>query len=263
MAVYKTSWLVGSVRDLPAQTFQADGVGAQVPAGNYYLASPISALSLIFAFRLALEAAGVSDPVISMTRSRHVRVTAGEPFTVTWGSATRLRDLLGYEADLADLGAHQATRVSPLLWSPGRPGRSDLSPLRTRGIRRPLSYYATSPSDGSTTVVTHGAREFQKLAWLNIDTDRIQTPGEFGGEWVRFFDEVLGAGASLYHIPEVIEDAQTSVFAATLLGGLGPYVFSPSSRSTAWSYDRSRGFEWTDRRADIDLPLHVVPQYQT
>jgi hypothetical protein len=263
VAVFRSSWLIGSVRDLPVQNFEADGVAASVATGNYYLAGPVTALSLRAAFQAALIAAGVADALVVITQSRTVRITASETFTLEWGDATRLRDLLGFSADLLNLDTHQAPLVSPLLWSPARPGRSMLSPQLTRGIRRPLNYYAVSPSDGSVTVVSHGAREYQRLEWSMIANDRIFTTDELGGEFVSFFEEVLAKGASFYHYPEVVEDASVSATTATLLPFLGPYVFSPKARATTWAYDRADGFKWTDRRQDIDLDIHVTPQYPT
>lgn len=248
---------------MPAQTFKADGVDAVVAAGNYYLQSPVSALTLLAVFRQALLDAGVADATAVLTRSRHVRLTASESFTVEWGAATQLRDLLGFTGDLPNLAAHQATLVSPLLWSPARPSSSMLSPTLTTGMRRPLSYFAVSPSDGSTTVVTHGSRVYQRLTWINVDNARVFTLAELGGEYIKFFETVLAQGCSLYHFPDVVEDAVTSSVSVTLLPYLGPYVLSPANRAATWVYDRSKGFEWTDRRQDIDISLHVVPQYPT
>lgn len=266
MATFRSSWLVGSVRDLPEQVFEADGVAAVLPAGSYYLTNPVTAdLSLLWAVRLALIAAGVSDANAYLSQSRQVVLEASEPFTVTWGSASRLRDLLGFTADLPNADEHLAPLPTPLVWSPARPMRSELSPIGTRGIARPLSYFAASPSDGSNSTITHGAREFQKLTALNIANDRIFTKDQKGGEYVRFFTEVLSTGASLYHFPGTGESATPTTNPVTLVGGLGlgPYTFSPSGRAASWVYDRSKGFEWTDSRQDIDISLHVVPEYPT
>ena len=263
MATFHSSWLIGSVRDLPAQTFEADGVEAVVAAGNYYLQSPVSAMTLLVAFRQALLDAGVADVTAVLTQSRHVRLTASESFTVEWGAATQLRDLLGFDDDLPNLAAHQATLVSPLLWSPATKLASQLSPQLTTGIRRHQSYYAVSPSDGATTVVTHGSRLFQRLTAINIANERMFTLDELGGEYVKFFDTVLAQGGSLYFFPDVVEDASPSTTSVTLLPYLGPYVLSPSGRAATWVYDRSKGFEWTDRRQDITIDLHVPPQYPT
>lgn len=263
MTLFHSAWLIGSVRDLPEQEFEADGAPATLAAGDYYLIGPSTALSLAHQFALSLQAAGVDDAAAVLTRSRKIKLTASESFTVDWGTATRLRDLLGFDDDLASLGQHIAPLVSPLLWSPGKPTKSELSPHGIRGMVRPLSYFGVSPADGSATVVTHGSREFQRLSWTVIENERIWTAQQLGGEFVEFFAEVLAKGASLYHYPDVFEDSETSTTMASIVDGLGPYVFSPDRRAATWVYDRTKGFDWTDRRQDIDLSLHVVPQYET
>lgn len=263
MATFSSAWLLGSVRDLAAQSFTADGDPATLAAGDYYISCATAALSLCAQVQASIIAAGVAGAQVFLTQFLRVRITAPGAFPIVWGTATELRRLLGFTADLASATAHNAPNISPLLWSPGKPTTYEMAPRGVAGMRRYLSYYAVSPLDGSTSVITHGSRTFAKFSWNYVDVLRVLTSNGSGGEWGVFFGEVLAKGASFLLVEGVTESNVVVSTAASLTPELGPYVLSPDKRAASWDYKRSAGFDWCDKRANLDLPAHVVPEYDT
>lgn len=257
MASYSSAWIVGSVKGL-AYYFTVDAA-VQTVTGDRYLYHSTGSLSILDALRAGMVAAGYAGASAVLTRDRRVKLSSGAGnFAITWDS-TGLRDLLGWTADLSGAASYTAPNPSALLWSPAKPLRPELAPRGTLGIPRPLSYFTTS-SDGSTFVVSHGERIDQRFTCGMVAVDRVYTSSLVGGEWARLFRDSLAKGYSFYVYPEVVEDPGSST-TATLSDGLGPYAFSPSGRAPSWSYVRSRGMEWCDKRADVDFACRVVPEY--
>lgn len=258
MATYSTAWLIGSVKGL-AYYFSVDA-SLQSVTSDRYLYHPTGSLSILDAIRAGMVAAGYAGASAVLTRDRRVKLSSGAGnFGITWDS-TGLRDLLGFTGDLSGAATYTATNPPALLWSPAKPLRPELSPRGTTGIPRPLAYFTASPSDGSTFVVSHGERIDQRFTCGMVAVDRVFTSSLVGGEWARLFRDSLAKGYSFYVYPDVTEDPGSST-AATLSNGLGPYALSPSGRAPTWSYSRSRGMEWCDKRADVDFPCRVVPEY--
>lgn len=258
MASYTTAWIIGSIKGL-SYYFSVDA-GLQSVTGDRYLYHATGSLSILNAIRAGMVAAGYAGATAVLTRDRRVKLSSGAGnFTITWDS-TALRDLLGFTANLSGASSYTATDVSPLLWSPAKPLKPELSPIGTAGIRRPLTYATISPADGSAFAVSHGSRQWQRFTCSHVAIDRVFPADEAPGSWISFFDESAGKLCSFYVYPEVVEEAGSST-TATLADGLGPYVLTPSGRAPSWSYSRSRGFEWCDRRADVDFACHVVPEY--
>ena len=258
--MYTCAWLIGSVKSLPEQSVDIDGVAQILATGNYHLAHG-TAPALLTSLIAMLTAAGVPAPTASITRDRRVKLTAGAVFAIDWGLAGEtLRDLLGFDADLAGSLVYIAPLVSPLHWSPTKPLRSEMAPRGARGIRRPLAYYSMSPTDGSAFVVSHGERVDQSFSCSHVPTDRIQTPEELGGEWAAFFLAVVARGYLFTVYLDVVENPGSTT-TADLDNPLGPYVATPAGRAASWSYARSKGFEWTDRRADWSISCRVAPEY--
>lgn len=260
---YRTAWLIGSYAALPVQSFTVNASAQAVAANDYYLFSTTNALSLLAQVKDAMTAAGVTNPVVVLQQNRKIRLSADSAFSVTWGTATLLRDLLGFAGDLPSLVSHQASAISPLLWSPGRQESSMLTPLGVRGHVEYLTRQSVSPYSGRTETLTHGSREFQRF-WLPlVQTDRVHTSTNAGGTWMRWFAEVAVKGANWFLYRNVLEDAASTV--ATPLGGvsLGPYVYSAKAKGVSWTFTRSKGLERTEAAADIDIPCHVVPEYDS
>jgi hypothetical protein len=254
---YLTAWIIGSIKSLDyALTVNAS---AQTVTGSRYLYHPTLSLSILGGIVAAMTAAGVAGAAAVLTQDRRVKISAGGTFSITW-TDTGLRDLLGFTGNLAAAASYTATNVSPLLWSPAKPLRPELSPRGTAGLRTPLAYYTQSPYDGSTFVVSHGSRVDQRYSCGMVAIDRVFTDDEAGGEWVRFFNDCAAKGYSFYVYQDVTEESGSTT-TATLTGGLGPYVLTPQGRAPTWSYARSRGFDWCDKRADIAWACRTVPEY--
>ena len=266
---WRTCWLIGSYAQMPEQEFEVNGNPVTVPAGNYYLYDADGALSLLEAFRLACLD-GFANVVVGLRQTRLVKVGAFVDFAVTWGTATLLRDLLGFTTDLAGQQVYDAPNIAPLLWSPARTESSALSPLGIRGQRVAAVYQSQSPYDGTTENISHGAREYQRFFWRNVAYDRVWTADEKGGEWVRWWAQVAVPAArwklyspisgSLHGLAESTSDVAVDLSG---VAPLGPYVVTAEKRGVNWDYTRSRGLEWTDRRADLEVQAHVCPEYTT
>lgn len=228
--MYTTAWLIGSIRGLTPGPVTIASSFQVIPPGSYYLSSASTSLSLLAALVARMLAAGLALPSAVLTRDRKVKLGAAAPFSLAWGANTALRDLLGFSADLAGASQYVAPLSSPLLWSPAKPIKSEASPRGTLGIRRPLAYYSMSPTDGSTFVVSHGDRIDQAFSCTHIQTSRMQTAKEAGGEWARFFQGVISTGASFFVYLDVLEDPGATT-TASLSDGLGPYVNTPTGLS--------------------------------
>lgn len=261
---YVTSWLVGSVAALPDQVLEVDGDEFTLDSGAYYLMDALDSLSLIATFEALLTAAGVADASVFMTKSRHVRITSSGTFAVTWGASTRLRDLLGFTGNLSGASAYQATLVSPLLWSPAKPESSTMAPFGTRGMKVYTTMQSVAPYSGRTQQVSHGYREYNAWFWLNVAISRVWTQSEAPGEFVRWFAEIATTSSRWKLYSQISEEATTSSLPVTIsYGGQGPFIYSATRKGVNWSYQRSKGLEWCDRRADIEISAHVCGEYVT
>lgn len=254
---YPTAWCIGSARSLDLDLSISGS--PQTITGDLYLHHPTSTLSLLGRMVAKMTAAGVAGAAAVLTQDRRVKLSAGGTFSVTWTDVA-LRELLGFSGNLAAASSYTATLISPLLWSPAKPLMSELSPQGTIGIVRPLSYFSSSPSDGSTFVASHGTRTDQRWSATHIAVDRWLTASGLGGEWMTWWTRVAAAGYSFYVYPTVTEEAGSTT-TATLTGGLGPYAWTPSGRAPQTEYRRSAGFAFSDRRADVTIPCRVVPEY--
>lgn len=260
MGAFRTSVLIGSYASLPLQFMSIDGLAKLVPAGSYYLYDQIGALSLLEQVRLAMVSAGLVGATVTLRMNRKVRIAAPGAFDLTW-SSTLLRNLLGFENNLVGLATYDAESISPLLWSPGTPEK----PLMTRaGITgHPVHIISqnVAPYSGRTEGVSHGIRYFNEFSWLNIDTDRVITSAGANGEFATWFNLVPARSArfKLYH--DASENPDSTAPMSTLTQPLGPYIYSSDRKGVGWKYGRSKGFEWTDQCNDIDMPVHVCPEY--
>ena len=256
----RTAWVIGSVKNGTFQ-YKLNGAGvATMFSGSRYLQHASTGLSIVKGLQASLLGEGVDDLVVRITRARKVVISASEPFDINWDDFF-LGGLLGFTANCVGGMSYTAQQISPLLFSPGKPLLSEMSPAGTYGLKRPLAYYTMSPTDGSTFVVTHGYRIDQRFSATHVDIERVYTKLQLGGEWVKWFDEVPAKGYQFHVYPEVLEEDTTTT--ATLGAGLGPYGWVPNGRAPAWDYKRARGFEWTDFLADVSLVCRDVPEYGT
>ena len=176
MAAIYSAWFIGSVT-IAAQTFTVNGVAVVVPAGTYYLSDPTAGLSLLAATAAAMvpQAAGATAVLLG---SGKCRLTATGNFTVTWGTATTLRDLLGFTGNLAAAATYTASLYSDLWWSPGKPALFALSPLgitgQTRYILSQSAYTGKGSQHRTGRVCTSASRSPTSIA--SGSKQRTQTP---------------------------------------------------------------------------------------
>ena len=243
---------------LPEQDVTIQGSAKTVPAGSYYLTDAVAGLSLLAKVQAAMVAAGVAGASAVMLVNRKVRLSAAGVFSVTWTDPL-LASLLGYSANLVGLSSYVAPSISPLFWSPGTPGKSAFR-KGLIGMPEALVYQSVSPYSGRTEHVSHGTRVYNRFTWSYIDADRIVTAGALGGEFATWHaNVVVPAGrCKIYH--DVQEDPN-AVTVATMSTPLGPYIYSADRKGVSWVYDRSKGFDWTDVACDIDMSVHVCPEY--
>lgn len=253
-------WLIGSARDL-ASPLTVNGSPQTVEGEGRYLYHPTAALSLLGGVRAAMSAAGVGVASATLLQNRKVRLSGAAPFSIVWGDSI-LSELLGFTSDLAASASYTADLISPLVWSGLRRLRPELSPRGVRGMPQPLNQYAMSPYDGTTSVVSWGTRRDQRWTVGHVPIDRIMTADNLGGEFGRFFSDVLAVGAS-FNLHENVTEAPASTSAASLGSPLGPWVYLPAGRSPGWAYRRARAFGYVDKWCDLDLSARDAPEYAT
>lgn len=257
---FYSAWFVGS-RTLGLQLFSINGSAASIPAGTYYLTDPTAALSLLDAMVTAMGAALLFAPTAELLGSGKVRLTAAGAFPIVWGSATLLRDLLGFEGDLAASASHTATRKSPLWWSPGKPALFALTPLGVTAAPRYLLAQSVSAYSGRAESTSHGSRGYQRFPFEKVDSERMRTPDELGGEYGVWFEAVAVKSARFKVYRDAVEDpASTSPFTYDTVHG--PYV-QPLGTAPEWAYQRSSGHTWTDYTCDITVAATVCPEIET
>jgi hypothetical protein len=255
MPAVASSWLIGSIT-IPQQDFTSNGFACSVPAGTYYLYHSTSALSLVNQFDGTIEnETGVSANQTRLRRSRLLLSSWTAPVSVTWGSATQLRDLLGYTGNLGAGTDHLATNISPLLWSPGYPA----TPKTIPGVLGyPVDHKTQYKSDDGSQLHTdfYSEETWQDLEWTHIVPSRMRVAtGTGGGTFHEFYRQVTRIGSRFFHYESVTEDTSDSTTEATLTGGLGPYV----TRELSGDYYERR-VQGADISSPLRLPLHVVDE---
>lgn len=254
-----TAWIIGSIADLPENDVTFNASAEAVPAGDYYLYDATNALSLLYQVQQAMTSAGVADAAVVLTKGRKVKLSSSGAFSVTWDD-TQLRNLLGFTGNLAAATSHVATNVSPLLWSPARTEDTPIAPLGTQGHKVFGTFTTVSALDGTTEATQHGSRRYNRFVFRHVNTERVWTTTEANGEFFVWWANV-GSLAARWKLYRNVAEDTASTSSVSLGSPLGPYVVSAEKRSPTWTYDRARGFEWTDARADVDIPCHVVPEY--
>jgi hypothetical protein len=259
---FLSAWLIGSYASLPQQALTVNASPQTVPAGNYYLRDSAAALSLLEKVKAAMTTAGVGAASAVLTQDRRVKLSGGANFSITW-TDTLLRNLLGFsQGNLAGAASYVAASISPLLWSPGRPESPMLAPLGVRGAKVHTVYQAVSPYSGLTQSVSHGYREYNRFMFANIDVDRVRTATDEGGTFACWFENVAVPSAR-WKLYRNVSETPGSTATATLSAPLGPYIYSAQGKGPTWSYNRSRGFEWVDQCADIDISCHVTEDFSS
>lgn len=263
MAEYRAAWLIGSIEGMPSQSIKIDGSPFSPTGSNFYLYDATAARSLITAMGALLTSAGVAGPLAYIRRSGYVYLASSGVFTVSWGTSTVMRDLLGFTGNLVGSASYVAPLKSPLLWMPGKPETPMGHRLGTVGQKVNTQYQAVSAYTGRAESVSHGSRTYARYSFPMVDTELVVTTTNEGGTFARWWDEIAMTSARWKLYRDVGEDpAGTTAVHGDLDEPLGPYVCSNTSgNSPRWAFDPSKGFERTDARADIDLRAHLVAEY--
>jgi hypothetical protein len=258
MASFYSAWFIGSIV-LPEQAFTVNGVLVVVAAGTYYLSDPTAGLSLLAAVRAAMlpQAAGATAVLLG---SGKVRLAAAGAFSITWGAATLLRDLLGFAVGLAASSSYTAPSKSDLYFSPGKPALFALSPLGVDGQDRYILSQSVSAYSGRAESTSHGSRVFQRFTFEKVDSERLRSPSAAGGEFGNWFALVAVRSARWKLYRDAVEDAAATT-AFTFDTVHGPYIL-PLGRSAEWDYKRSSGHTWTDYTCDLAVDAHVCPEIE-
>jgi len=241
-----TAWLVGSVRWTADVGVTIDASSQSVAAGSYYLEDSTNSLSLLERLKGAMDLAGVSGASVTLTRAGRVRIQASSAFSITW-TDVRLRDALGFASNVTSQTDVTAGNQSPLLWSPDTPERPS-APKGVQGHRIPDTVVNSSRSGLTTSFTTHNTMVVNEFTFDHVPISRVWTPGEQGGEFQRWLDEVGNEGRPWKLWVDVTEDAASSVEASPV-AVLGPYKLRNPMR------------KWYDRRfpnADLTSRIRVA-----
>lgn len=250
MAAVTSSWLVGSMQ-VAATSFSV-GLDVCTPtAGEYYLRHATAAISLIDHLATVIAAATGASCTITITRARHVRIALGAAATITWGSATALRDLLGFSGDQGSSSTHTATLISPLLWSPGYPGTAKTIVGVTGYTQQHTLRYK---SDDGTRTYTHrySTETWQDLAWTHVLVSRMRHASIGGGTFHEFFEQSLALGYRCTHYEAITEDSSDDSTDVTWTTGRGPYVLRDGFDADWYR----RVIPSADVACSLTLPLH-------
>lgn len=250
------AWLVGSATWASTITVDATAV-AMTTNRSHYLRHATASLSMIDTVAADIVTAVGGTCTITIRENRRVRIVFNTARSVTWGTGTVLRDLLGFTGNLASASTHDAHGVSPLLWSPGFLATPSTIAGTTGYTMQHQAYYKSD--DGTQVYVDHlGEETWQELEWQHILPERMRVAtGTGGGTFHEFFEQCAKLGRRFGYYEEVDEnDASTD--AVTWPTVMGPYVLRAEAMRGNW-YDRN--VPNAEVSASLDLPMHLVDEY--
>ena len=260
MPTFTVDWLVGSIT-IPQQDFTANGFACSLPAGSYYLRHSTGLLSLVDRFNSVIENAIGGAGAGTVRRSRQVHLDMSPATTVVWGSATQLRDLLGYTGNLGSATSHLAPNVSPLLWSPGYPGTPTKDIRGSDGYLVPQQVISGS-DDGTEEFTYHfGEETHQDLEWTHLDPSRLKRTGTTaaqGGTFYQYHRQSGMIGRRLVYYQDIVEDDTDSTTDVTWTTQRGPYVLRREARSGDWY---RRNVPNAEVSSPLSLPLKMLSEY--
>lgn len=214
----RSSWLVGSVEEMIEQSFTIDAFGATLTTGPKYLTHADPSLSMLDLVVAQMVAAGLANPGAELLEDRRVRLFADGVFSVTWGSATPLRDFLGHTGNLAGQTSYTAPGVSPYLWSPAAPVTRQ-EPPGSPGYPVPDATIRVSADGTQQEVDHHITHVWDEWRWDAVPLSRYY---DGGGTWRGFYEAVVLPGHRLQLYELVTEDVD-STSPVTLPTAVGTY----------------------------------------
>lgn len=224
MPAVRTTVLMGSTEEMPAQTLTIDGSAENIASGPFYLDHATPALDLLRALESAMNDAGLTNPVAELREDLRVRLASDDAFDIVWGTATILRDFLGFTGDLPALTSHVAPRHSRYIWSGTFPA-TKATPDGVGAYPVEDARIVTS-ADGTEQdhehFVTH---EWQELKYDVVPRSRVWAlDGEWDGlTWQGFRAAVMVPGHRFQIYEEVLEDANSTASPVVLGNPDGTY----------------------------------------
>lgn len=217
-----STWLIGSVESLPAQSFTINAGAASISAGSYYLYHGTNSLSLMYQLQAALTTAGVAGASVVLLENRCVRVSAGGVFSITWGSATALRDFLGFTGNLAGQSSYTATNISRYLWSAGETV-SKATATGSAGYSVEDATIKVS-ADGTHQYTDHHiTHTWDDWEFPSVLLNRYDSLGAWsGGTFLGFRTAVIVPGHR-FQCYEIVTEDNSSTSQVTLPTALGTY----------------------------------------
>jgi len=232
MATAITDILIGSIEQLATQVFSITSGQVTITSDDYYLRSNNASLSLIDEVEAELLNTGANAPDVFIRRDLKVQINFGIAEAIGWGSATKLRNLLGFDGDSALSTSHVADHPSPLLWSPGYLGK--FATIRGIDGYDVDDTTLTMSNTGNTVIGTNTSKStLQNMDWDAVEIERIHTTSEFGGEFKRFRDEVLSNVFRFLLYQDITEDPSSGT-EITFTAPLGPYKIRDYRQLNKW-----------------------------
>jgi hypothetical protein len=262
----RADWLVSS-RSWTTQTITINASVQNVAAslGGLYLLHTVAALSAIHQLYLALVAAGVTSPAVTITRSRKVKISASGTFSITWGSGTTLRDLLGFTGNLSGAASYVAPLRSTLLWSGAKHAEPTEAPIDATGSPRVDGSAVIGPT-GVQTVLQEGDPTItETYRWRRVIKSRFWADpltGPRAGDWRYFWGAEAITSQRIGVLRKVTEgddddDADADYSASYVLG---PYVTNMSGRD-AWNFKMVRSIPTVDRFFELEWSAIVCEEF--
>lgn len=215
-----TSWLVGAINFGSAQDYTISGTGYDVAAGDYYLRDATAGRSLLAQIQADMTAEGLANASVFVDQSGYVHLKSDDSFTVTW-TDTALRDALGFTSNITSTTNATAQKHSPLWWSPGWP-ETPATPVGVDAYPVPDTQITSSPTGLTTKHTTHHTAYWQEWNWASVPVSRVWTAAENGGEFRRFWSEVLQPGYRFKLYSDIQENVGSST-AVIWTSAQGPY----------------------------------------
>lgn len=261
----RADWLVSS-REWTTATLTIDGnsVDVEAPLGGLYLLHVVADLSLIHQLYLAMIAAGVDSPAVTITKDRRVKLTSSATFTVEWDTATVLRDLLGFDDDLAGASSYVAPARSTLLWSAGKTFSPMLSPLDAGGAPT-MDAFATVGPQGNQVVREEGAPTYlETYEVLRVPKSRYYAapPTPVAGDWWHFWLEERGTNQRCIVLRKVLESEGTDTSDAdySVSYVIGPFVHDMTGRD-AMRMVMQRSIRYVEKFYDIEIAVIQTQEF--
>lgn len=261
-------WLVSS-REWTTQSPTINGGSQDVTAasGGLYLVHPTTAsLDLLARVVVAMTAGSVANAAAYVTEQRYVRLTSSGTFSITWGSATTLRDLLGFsQGDLSGASSYTAASRSTLLWSPGKIFTPERSPLDTHG--QPVIDASVTSGPGGKIV----SRQHGDPSVVNTYTARYvelarfwgTRPTAVAGQWRHFWEQEIWTAQRMIVVRQVSEGSSTTASAGYSSSAvLGPYNPDLTNRDLRrMPFTREAGFERVEAYYPVSVPVVQTSEF--